>query len=479
MGAMSTSSDARTLSDAELAQACAEGSDEAWTALIARMDLPIRCVALRVADERGRSADEACTDGIAAIAQYLKRNDFGLMRMWSETHCTLKHYITVLARRAMVDSLKESDARLSFIPTMPSPAADAVSDLLASGPAARVNDMLGRLPSNLMAAVRLSLRGADIESIGKALAKPPQMVHRDLTHVADRLGASVGHDADVASTCFRYLLDVSTASERVSVARQTEASRAFRNIRGLVDNIWKDLRELRLATRELETPFDLDAMSIAGFVDGKLRGVERIRAEGNLASSPRSIDEVAMLSMDMRAVDIAQHHARKDRDLALATACLCTGHYAVAAELAASVETPDWISETLADLANLGRSLKSLDETPEGPWLSHEPLARALVHLRSAAPELAGELLEQLPAQGPLVERLMLLTQAAGVNVANARATAEATLDKPRLDQQHREDCETVLAVPTDTSMPSELVAQRLGALLPLAAQTVANGRRG
>lgn len=475
---MSTSPDSRSVSDVELAEACASGSDEAWTTLLARMDIPIRAVALRVADERGRTAAEAYADGLAAIGQYLKRNDFGLLRMWSETHCTLKHYIVVLARRAMVDSLKESDARLSFMPTMPSPAAEAVSDLLASGPAARVNDILGRLPSNLMAAVRLSLRGADIESIGKALAKPPQMVRRDLTHVADRLGASVGHDPDIASTCFRYLLDVSTPAERVNVARQTEQSRAFRNIRGLVDNIWRDLREIRLATNELETPLDLDAMSVAGFVDGKLRGVERIRVEGNLASSPRSIDEVAMLSMDMRAVEIAQHHARKDRDLALATACLCTGHYSVAAQLASNVTTPDWISETLADLANLGRSLKSLDETPEGPFQSHEPLARVLVHLRSAEPELAGELLDQLPAQGPLIERMVLLTQAAGLDIGNARTLAEQTLDKARLDELHREDCETVLASPADAPMPAELVAQRLGALLPLAAQTVANGRR-
>ena len=473
--------------DRGVVDGCVAGDEDAWAALLSRHAPLIELVAVRVVDERRTGPLEevpGCTD---AVVSHLRRNQAGALHAWGGQ--SLRHYLAVHARQVATAYLQDVTPPATLIASLPTPAAIFLDEMLATEPAKQVTETLDRMPPNFGALVRLRLRGLDRSDIAATLGKTQQMVVSHMERIAERLvsPADGGPTPDDAGAAWRVLLDAASIAERVAVSIRTESDRDFRKVRSLAEATWRSVRERALTQLHPKQGLCLDENSVATFVDGTLRGADRTRAEGHVATCPRCIDNVATLTLDMRSADFRREAAARDAGASLAAACVAATRFRAGAMLAdLAAEAGSERAHAIARLARLAQMIEGgterqsaepsrvrvLDTAPptddEAPIVAMEALVANDMHGAARAID------DQL-AKGALGARLRLLALVAGQDVEAGRALAADLVAKTHSDPGLMDDAAAALALPEGLALPREVLVERLRSALPQAVRWVLN----
>ena len=456
---------------------CLDGDEEAWQTLWARYRRLIQTVVVRTVDERRGGPLDEVPGCVGAVARHIERDALALWRERS----TLRCYLVVVTRARTREQLEDVTPPGTLIASLPTPASLFLDEVLAEEPAKRVIEVVERMPPNVSGFVRLRLRGMDRGSIGTTLGMTAEAVRGHLERVASRLAEITGEEEDRPSTerAWRMLLDAALIGERVDIARETLENETFRRVRSIVESTYRAVRDrelLRLHPKQAEC---LDEAVTAAFVDGSLRGPERTRAEGHVATCPRCIDVVASCSLDMRTVESLRDAAEMSDEIANAAACIATTRFRAGEALAELAEaTGEERAKLLVRLARVGSMLVGghrlraaepsrvvatrLPADEEAPLVALEALAHDDAHAAARA-------IDDTIAKGPLGTRLRLLANAGGDDLTVARRTAEELRDKPHSDPGLMTDAEAILALPLGATLPREILVERVRDTLPSA----------
>ncbi len=461
-----------------LIDGCISGDEDAWAMLERRLGPLVETVVVRVVDERRRSTLDEVPGCVEAARAHLRRNQAGPLRTWNGQ--SLRHYLAVLTRQAVVEYLQDVTPPATLIASLPTPAAIFLDEMLAVEPARQITEALDRMSPNIGALVRLRLRGLDRSDIAATLGKTQQSVIASLERVAERLG-DMGDSTEDTRAAWRVLLDAATIAERVSVAMRTETDREFRKGRALAEATWRSVRERALDRLYPKQALCLDENTFATFVDGTLRGADRTRAEGHMATCPRCIDSVATLTLDMRAADIRRDASAFDPQVGLAAACVATTRFragALLAEQAAAAGSAR--ARDIVRLARVGQMLEGGAERHSGepsrvravsihPPTDEEAPLVALEALVADDMHGAARAIDDELAKGTLGARLRLLADVAGHDPTEGRHQAEELMIRPHSDPGLMEDAAAALSLPDGHPLPRESLVERLRSTLPQA----------
>lgn len=469
--------------DRQLVDGCAGGDEDAWAVLEGRYGPLVELVAVRVVDERRAGTLEEVPGCVDAVGAHLRRNSAGPLRTWGGQ--SLRHYLAVIARQVSMEYLQDVTPPATLIASLPTPAAIFLDEMLAVEPAKQITEALDRLSPNIGALVRLRLRGLDRADIAATLGRSQQGITTNLEKVATRLGEMTDHDLDDARAAWRVLLDAAPVAERVEVAMRTESDPAFRKVRTLAEATWRSVRERALTRLHPKQGMCLDENQLATFVDGTLRGAERTRAEGHVATCPRCIDTVATLTMDMRAADWRRDAASMDPQVGLAAACVATTRFRAGELLGEqAAASGSERARSMVRLARVGQMLRSGAErqssepsrvrsvTSPPPSDEEAPLV-ALEALVADDTGTAARAIDDELAKGTLGTRLRLLAEAGGQDVASARRRALALTERSHPDPGLLDDAAAALALPEGVALPRETLVERLRDALPQAVRFV------
>jgi len=465
--------------DDALVRAGLAGDGAAWSALISRHGAFVRAVAARLLDPE---ADlEAVVD---AAWEELRRPD-GPLAGWAGA-CQLRSALGVTARHATLRHAASVTNPGAAIAPAPTPSGLYLEDLAVSEPSARVEEILAKLPPNVVALVRLRLRGLSRGDMAATLGLNPTVALANLERVAARLAQD--GEPELSARCYRALLDAADMPERVELALRTEQDPDARRVRARVEKTWRAVGERLLSRLTPRTGGCLADLALAGFVDGSLRGAARARAEGHVATCARCIDEAAALVLDLRVQAPLREAEGRSETVAVAAACVSTGRFRAAERVTAAARLRGTDGGAIAAIERLAQAGQLLDGERATRGRGSQVVATR-VPVEDEAPLVAFESLAQGDARGAaraiddrmarqsLGARLRLLAAATG-DLEHARQLAEALLDAPRMDPGRTLDARAVLALPPGRALPHEIVVDRLRDVLPEAVRFVlARGR--
>ena len=457
--------------DAELAGRCGANDDDAWAELRSRFDRRVQLVTVRVLDER-RSHPDILTEAKHAGARVwamLRRNEGGPLRVWHGSN--LGTYLSVLARGEAEAFAMDETPIASPLKHAPRSTSDTRTEEVGEKPANRIAEVLDRLPPQATAMVRLRQRGLSLHHIATTLGQPQLSVSEDLARVAKRLAQA--QSATDAELIWRHLLNCEGLSERVRVALRTEEDGVFRRTRTVIEATWKKLRERALVELKPRTPGPLEEpLGVAAFVDGSMKGAERTRAEGHLATCQRCVDVVAMLVLDLRAAQLLRATAELDAHAALAAVCLATGRERAALTLAtAAVERDAEYAEPIRRLAAAALGMSNDSDSPDvsqvyamrpGIPSDDEAHVQAVEALVAGDATAAYRAVDDHAAKHTIGQRLRLLAAASGPDLPEARELAQKIAELASPDPGLRADATCVLALPEHRELPREVLVERL-----------------
>jgi len=462
--------------DDAVVRGCIDGDGDAWAALRSRYQYDVETIVIRVLDER--RVGELDLREVPSIADHcfraLKRNDAGPLRLWNGGR--LRPYLATIIRQEAEEHAMEDTPLQPLVAHPPTPAPMDLDRRALSEPALRVREAIAKLAPRATAMLRLRLRGLRRGEIAATLGQPVTALQEDLGLLAERLAGAQGEGAEPA---WRILLDCATTEERVETALRTEDDEDFREIREVAGASWRHVREDALVARLPRTPGPLqDATGVASFVDGSWRGAERTRAEGHLATCGRCVDTVAMLILDLRALDI-RRAAHGGRCSQIAASCIATGRFVAGRVLAQAAETQEQteVAKLLVRMANVGSSLEegtrerdsqgsrvfsmaALPTDVEAPVVAFEALV-------AGDPIAAERAIDDHVAKQTVGQRLRLLALAVDPDRTDAHAAATKVMASASPDPGLRGDAETILALPKNRGLPQECLAERLRDALP------------
>jgi DNA-directed RNA polymerase specialized sigma24 family protein len=470
--------------DAALVEGCVSGDEDAWRVLSERHGRLVDVVVVRVLDARVQGIVHGDEEVARRVFAELAREQAAPLRLWSG-ESRLRTYVAVVARHVATTFSQETTPTANLVASLPTPQSITLDEVAAVEPARAVTQALTRLSPNVIALVHLRLRGLDAESIAATLGVSRPGVEQSLERIAARLGEASGETVAGSADAWRLLLDVAPIAERVALAVRTEDDEAFRGVRSRAEATWRAVRQNSVFHVPVPRgPLCLDDRTVAGFVDGTLRGSARARIEGHVTTCERCIDEVALLAADLRALEPLRDAEKTPRDIALAAACLATTRFRAAEQLAErAAESAPLVARDLGRLAQLGRALEGGRAERASPSVSQliatglpsdeeAPLV-ALEALVAGEPETAARAIDDHTARTVLGARLRLLALAAATDPAAARSCAESAHGRPHADPGLAEDAAYVLALPEARLLPRELVVARLRDLLPEAVRFV------
>lgn len=470
--------------DAALVEACVAGDEDGWRVLAERHGRLVDVVVVRVLDARIQANIHGDDEVTRRVFAELARDQAAPLRLWSG-ESRLRSYLAIVARHVAGAFSQETTPTANLVASMPTPLALSLDEAAVAAPVKAVTSALARLSPNVVALVHLRLRGLDAEAIAATLGVSRPGVEQSLERIAVRLGEVHGEAVAGAIDAWRLLLDVAPIAERVALAVRTEDDNEFRRVRSLAEATWRGVREtIGFRVPVPRGPLCLDDRTVAGFVDGTLRGSGRARVEGHVTTCERCIDEVATLAADLRALEALRDAEWAPRDVALAAACLATTRFRAAEQLADRAgESAPIIARDLGRLAQLGRALEGGRAERASPSVSRlivtglpsdeEAPLMALEALVAGEAEAAARAIDDHIARTLLGARLRLLALAASPDPTATRAYAESLLSRPHRDPGLAEDTAYVLALPLGRMLPRELVVARLRDLLPEAVRFV------
>jgi hypothetical protein len=469
--------------DASLVAGCLGGDEEALASLLDRHGLLAELALMRGLE----AVDDPCralSERREALARALSTEGGAALLGYASGSCTLRSFLAVIARR--IGREDPGAPRRPFAPAAPTPpmldlvaVLDARSTIEHLG---RVTELLDRQPPDVAALVRLRAHGVERAHAAALLGTADATGRTVLSRLASRLSeVDAGHE-DAAAAGWRMVLDAASHAERVEIALLTErdgagdvSSASLRSARARVEATFRALRDRLLAETTPSSPNCLDSRSIAGFVDGTMRGGARARVEGHVLACTLCLDEVAALALDTRAVEAIRHAASGDRSLGVAAALLASGRYVLAAKLRATDPAPrDARFDLVARIALAARALESgptlrahdasgvlmrgLPSDEEAPIVAFEALA-----LDDSAG--AYRALDETTARSSVGMRLRMLTAGASGELAVARALAAEA--KASVDPGAVADAESLAALPDGASLPREILVERLRDAVP------------
>ena len=462
--------------DSAIVDGCTAGDDYAWQALAHRHGRLIDTIVVRALDERPGAQVVDAPLVAKAVIEHLQRHQSASLVHWGGA-CELRTYLADVARRVATSDGADKTPVASLIAGLPTPAELFLDDIATAKPAQDVTDTLDKLPPNVMALVRLRLRGLNRAQIAATLGLPPPVALAHLERIAHRIGEIQEGDSAWTTLAWHLLLDVSPPVDRVRAAIRTEDDAAFRGIRSKAESTWRAVRERVLPVPEARGANCLDDRTVAAFVDGSVRGAARARAEGHLATCTRCIDHVATLATDLRVVEPLRSTLHLEREVAVAAALVATARFRAAeaiGQLAAQRGLKG--AHEIVRIALLGKALMGgpgkeqftpsrvietrMPSDEEAPLVALEALVAGDAHAAATA-------IDDHTAKHRLGARLRLLAAAAGDDIDAAHDLALAIRARPHVDADIATDAEMVLALPTDRALPREILVERLRDALP------------
>lgn len=468
--------------DATVVDGCLHDDADAWAALRARFGALLHATIVRALDgPRAADADDEGT--LELVWEHLRADGAAALAQWTG-ECQLKSYVALVGRHLALMHAEASTSPATLVASLPTPSGLFLDDLLAVEPAARVAETLEKLPPNIDALVRLRLRGLTRDDIAATLGMSPASVHANLERVARRLGEVDAGETDTGAI-WRVLLDAASVEERVTQAVRTEDDPDYRSVRALVEKTWRAVGDRALGRPVPRDASCLDDRTMAGFVDGTLRGPGRARAEGHVATCRRCIDEAAALVLDLRALATLRDAGELERPVAVAAACVATTRFTLAERLANRALERSLGGRVAADVRRLAQAGQLLEggrrprreqtsqvvathvpDDDEAPLVAFEALVLSDTHA-------AWRAIDDHMAKHPLGARLRLLAAAAGQDLEAAQALAAAIGGQPSVDPARARDARAVAALPRGRALPREILVEHLRALLPEAVRFV------
>lgn len=452
------------------------GDDEAVAALAARHGALAELAIRRETGAGSRDDPEP----LAAFLAFLRTEGEPALRTWSPQGATLRAFLGALARRSTRSSHAGTRVAL-LVPRPPTPPALDVAAIeeeeatLALARAAR--ECLARQPPNVTALVRMRLRGLEVPSVAALVGSTPAQVEGALERVAARLATLDPPRAAEDELLWRALLFVLPPTDRVRLAIRTEHEPALAARRTRLEAVFRQIEGATLATEPPPHAADLGVAGIAGFVDGTMRGAARARAESQVIASPRALDEVAALAVDLRALPLARESSWLERPVLVAAMSLATGLVECGAELAD--RALDLTEAPVAGaLARVGRASRLLASGAAPSRDVSGVLARdvpaddevAVVAFESLAlgdPGTALRAVDEAGAQAPVAARLRMLAASASGEGELARTWAEGVHEGYDVDPGAALDARIVLSLERGETLPREVLVERLRTLLP------------
>ncbi len=462
-----------SMDDATLVRGCIADDPAAWEALLERHARLIDAVILRVLDER-RPGDTSELPIIHdVLVSMLKRNQAGPFRVWSGR--SLRHYLIVLTRQAAGEHVEDATPTASLVSALPTPASIFLDDLVGIEPAKKVAATLDRLSPYIRAIVRLRLRGIGPEGIAAAVGMPLTQVMACLERIAGRLG---GHEPHAVES-WRMLLGCASLEERVRIASMTRRDEEFGEWRSMAENTWRAVGARSFTQLLPLTPQCFDALAIAAFVEGTVRGPDRALAESHLATCGRCIDTMAMVVLDAETQGPLRDAAAHGREVALSAACTATERFLPGLLLVDALgRRGEPRARDLARLAHLGTRLEPGGRR-RGASEASKVMATMPVPCDAEAPIVAAEALtagdfsrayraiDDYTAKSPLGARLRLMAAGSGHDLKGAADLAEKVIGKKSVDPGLLADARSILALAEGESLPDEILAERLRRAIP------------
>lgn len=433
----------------------------------------IELVVLRVLDERRRGgfALEELDPAIDQASRSLATDRRGSFSAWSGER--LDALLGILVRQQAEKHAQDATPHITLLSDMQTPSSVSADYLAADTLATKMLDTLERLATSVGPVVALRLRDLPTSLVARTLGRPIDQVRRDLQRIADRL-AEV--QTPVSRDAWRDILGATTVEERVALAIRTVDDGPFRRARALAETAWERMGERSIGRLAPVVPGPLqDAHAVAAFVDGSLRGAERMRAFGHLATCARCVEWVARLSDDLDAAEFGARIESHPRWTRLASNALVSHRLSLAESLGAAAEAAqEPHARLLGRLIEVARAIDTEAIDPEVrdvsgvmpspitlPSDDEAPLV-ALEALVLDEPRRAFRAVDDHLAKHTIGARLRLLATATGPDLPDSRLRAEEILASNSPDPGLRDDARAVLALPPERALPREALLDRV-----------------
>jgi len=465
------------VTDRIVVDGCVSGDPDAFEALWQRCGRLAHTTIARTLDAHGRGDAREAPSIYRRLQSDIRHSRSGILRRLGPD-ASLRHCLTVLAMEAASTHVEDETPVARMMSPAPTPAELLLEDLVGLGPARDVTLRLRKLSPQIMAILRFELRGLTSREISAALGTTQEAISAHLERTAQKVVELSPETADheLSLRLWRSLLSCDDVTEKVALAILCEEDPEIAAARLTAQRVWAALRDRALSVPQPHSVDCLEETTLAHFVAG-MRGAERARAEGHVTTCGRCADRVAGLVLNLRAIPTLRAAEGHGELLAVAAACVATGHPRPAlayAERAEQESTPR--AEELRRLAMARRRLAvsqgelphqessrvvSRDDLPtddEAPLLALEALVAGDI-------SAAVQALDDHVAKRLVGARLRLLALASGHDLEAARALALVAAEGSDPDLQR--DAVTVLALPAERALPREVLVERLVDLVP------------
>ena len=455
-----------------LVDGCALGDPDAFRALRARFGRTVDLVAARALDERFAGEVESHATLRDATFAYLEANRAAPMRVYGGR--SLPHFLSTTTRRVARERIPgEVDDRPlvatahtpSGVDTLPPESADWAS----------VGAALERLPADATCVLRLRARGLERRQIAAALGRTEASIQDRISVLAQHLARGLPNGVE----SWRFLLDGMTPAERTGLAIRSKDDERFRRHRAEAETIFRGVVDHAQAGSRAQLPMCLDHHMLARWADGSLAGDDRSWAEGHVVGCARCTDALAMLVLDVEAMqELRLWDTDDDLDVALAAGCVASARFLAGQAFAERSQTPR--ATLLQRIARVGRNLTSSRAEKRPTTLAPPPIATsrrlpdddeapiyAFEELAQGNASAAHAALDEHLRKSALGTRLQMLSAAAGVDPDLGRALAFDATERARVDPRLLEDAQAVLALPDAVRLPREILRERLLRLVP------------
>jgi hypothetical protein len=457
--------------DRALVQGCIDGDEEAFAALESRYGRLIELVSVRALDEAYPGQVDTYPTLHAATVAYLKDNHAAPLRVFAGR--SLPHFLSTVTRRVASDHLVPPTEGRPLVATLQTPS--GIHALRDETPGLEmVGHVLERLPTEATCVLRLRARGLNRPQIAGALSRPVQSVNETLELLAHHLGRGLPN----AVQAWRFILDAMTLEERTEMAVRSQDDERFRRHRAETELAYRALVSHILSQTRTVLPMCLDHHLLARWLDGSLSGDDRVWAEGHVTGCAFCTDSLALLLLDIEAVQPLREWSDQPPAVVLAAGSIASTRFLAGQTLAEFTRDP--LATPLQRIARVGRHLTSGRSESRPPTIPPPPIAVsrsvpsdreapvfAFEELARGRAAVAYSAVDEHLGKSPVGTRLKMLACAFGHDLDLGLSLAMINAKKPRVDPKLLEDAQAIRALPERAVLPREIQRERLRKLIP------------